>query len=141
MTSLRYLAALCSGILFSTPCLAALPKLTVVVSGLEPATGIVEVSLFDSEEDWRKEPFLQKKGPAFGDGTFRVSFAALPEGEYAIIVVHDANSNDKLDRGFLGLFGEQYGFSGDAHRWFFQPSFEEAKFDFSEDQTVKIDLD
>ena len=141
MTNSRYLAFTLGGILFSSSCLAALPALTVVVNGLEPATGTVEVSLFDSADNWRKEPYLQQKGPALEGGTFETSFAALPEGVYAIIVVHDANGNEKLDRGFLGLFGESYGFSGDADGWFFQPSFDRAKFEFRDDKTIEIRLD
>jgi uncharacterized protein (DUF2141 family) len=141
MTNTRHLAFVFGSILFSSSCLAALPALTVVVSGLEPATGIVEVSLFDSADKWRKEPYLQQKGPTLDSGTFETTFAALPEGEYAVIVVHDANGNEKLDRGFLGLFGESYGFSGDAGGWFFQPSFDRAKFEFRNDKTIEIQLD
>ena len=137
----HFLAAACGGLLFSSSCLAALPRLTVVVSGIEPVSGNVSVSLFDSAEDWRKEPFLQQQGPVADSGTFEATFAALPEGEYAVIVVHDANGNEKLDRGFLGFFGEDYGFSGDPGFGFFQPSFDKAKFEFREDKTIEIRLD
>ena len=141
MKSHRILAVICGGVLFSSSCLAALPKLTVLVSGIDPVSGTVSVSLFDSAEDWRKEPFLQQQGPVLDGGTYEATFAALPEGEYAVIVVHDANGNEKLDRGFLGFFGEDYGFSGDLGFSFFQPSFEAAKFEFREDRTIEIRLD
>ena len=39
---------------------AQLARLTVTVQGLNPATGTVEISLFNSAESFMKEPFLQK---------------------------------------------------------------------------------
>ena len=41
-------------------------------------------------------------GPAWVDR------ACVPNGEYAVIVVHDANDNRKLDNGFLGFGAERF---------------------------------
>lgn len=43
----------------------------------------------------------------------------------AIAVYHDANSNKKLDKNFLGVPTEHYGFSNDARGVFGPPSFDE----------------
>ena len=122
--------------------LADLPSVRVVVSGLSPATGKVEVSLFDSAESFMVEPYLQQSGTAGEDGSFGTEFVSLPDGEYAVVVVHDANDNGKLDRGFLGFGGEGYGFSNNAQSWFGWPDFEEAKIVVDQPATlVEIDLD
>lgn len=121
---------------------AELPNATVYVLNLPVATGTVEVSLFDSEESFLKEPFLQQSGRVGEDGSFATEFVSLPAGEYAVVVVHDANDNGKLDSGFLGFGGEGYGYSNNVRPWFGRPSFEEVK--FAVDQTsvvVEIDFD
>ena len=38
---------------------AELPTLTVKVTGADPATGVVEISVFDSAENFFKAAFLQ----------------------------------------------------------------------------------
>ena len=122
--------------------LAELPGVRVVVSGLSPATGTVEISLFDSAESFMKEPYLQQSGPVDEDGSFETKFVSLPDGEYAVVVVHDANDNGKLDSGFLGFGGEGYGFSNNARSWFGWPDFEDAKIMVDQPATlVEIDLD
>jgi uncharacterized protein (DUF2141 family) len=124
------------------PALAEPHDLSVMVSGLSPASGTVEVSLFDSAESFLKEPYKQQSGPVDEAGRFATEFAALPEGEYAIVVVHDANDNGKLDNGFLGIGGERYGYSNGAGSWLGRPDFEDAKFRVDQPGAqVEIDLD
>lgn len=121
---------------------AQLPGITVQVSGLPTAEGTVEVSLFDSVESFLIEPYLQHSGVADENGNYETRFSAVPEGEYAVVVVHDANGNEKLDTGFLGITGEAYGFSNNAWSWFGRPSFDDAKFSLEQEEVVvEIDLD
>jgi len=121
--------------------LAELPGVRVVVSGLSPATGTVEVSLFDSAESFMIKPYLQQSGTAGEDGSFETEFVSLADGEYAVIVAHDANDNGELDSGFLGFGGESYGYSNNLRPWFGRPDFEDAKIMVDQPGTlVEIDL-
>jgi uncharacterized protein (DUF2141 family) len=121
--------------------LAELPSVRVVVSGLSPAAGTVEVSLFDSAETFMIEPSLQQSGTAGEDGSFETEFVSLADGEYAVIVVHDANDNGELDSGFLGFGGESYGYSNNVRPWFGRPDFEDVKIMVDQPGTlVEIDL-
>ena len=52
----------------------------------------------------------------------------LPEGTYAIALFIDANKNLKIDKNFLGIPKEQYGFSNNAMGKLSGPSFQQAKF-------------
>ena len=52
----------------------------------------------------------------------------LPEGTYAIALFIDANENLKIDKNFLGIPKEQYGFSNNAMGKLSGPSFQQAKF-------------
>jgi uncharacterized protein (DUF2141 family) len=124
------------------PALAELPGVRVLASNLSPAAGTVEITLFDSAESFLKEPYLQQSGAVDEDGNFQAEFVGLPGGEYAVVVVHDANDNGKLDTGFLGFGGESYGYSNGAHSWFGRPDFEDAKFSVDQPGTlVEIDFD
>tara|TARA_Y100000816_G_scaffold126046_1_gene88716 strand:+ start:223 stop:657 length:435 start_codon:yes stop_codon:yes gene_type:complete len=52
----------------------------------------------------------------------------LPEGTYAIALFIDANENLKIDKNFLGIPKEQFGFSNNVMGTLSGPSFEQAKF-------------
>jgi uncharacterized protein (DUF2141 family) len=54
--------------------------------------------------------------------TFRV-----PPGRYAAVVIHDENSNMKLDRNFFGIPKEGFGFSNNPRVAFSTPSFQSAE--------------
>jgi uncharacterized protein (DUF2141 family) len=121
---------------------AQLPGITVQVTGLPSTEGTVEVSLFDTSENFLVEPYLQQSGVGNEDGNYETRFSAVPEGEYAVVVVHDANGNEQLDSGTLGFGGEAYGFSNNVRPWFGRPSFEDTKFFLGDsDVVVEIDLD
>jgi uncharacterized protein (DUF2141 family) len=55
-----------------------------------------------------------------------VPFPSLPPGKYAVSAYADANGNGRLDRNFLGMPSEQYGFSNNARGRFGPPAFAEA---------------
>jgi uncharacterized protein (DUF2141 family) len=119
---------------------AELPNLTVHVSGAEPPTGNLEVTVFDSEETYLKTAYLQRSGPADENGEWSTVFAAVPEGEYAVVVVHDANDNQKFDNGLFGFGGERFAFSNQASALFGRPSFSKASFELTEPAEITIEL-
>lgn len=132
------------GLLALTPALAwaDLPTLTVHVSGAEPPTGTVEVTVFNSPENFLANAYLQRSGAVGEDGGFTTVFSAIPEGDYAIVVVHDANDNKKLDNGILGFGAESFAYSnGASNPLFGRASFEDAKIEVSGDLEIEISLD
>ena len=121
--------------------LAELPGVKVFVSNISPTTGTVEVTLFNSAESFLTEVYLQQSGQADEYGNFEVEFVSLPEGEYAVVVVHDENDNGKLDAGFLGFGGESYGYSNNVGTVFGRPDFEDVKLTVDQPKTlVEIDF-
>jgi uncharacterized protein (DUF2141 family) len=50
----------------------------------------------------------------------------LPAGKYAVGVIHDENMNHKLDRNFLGIPKEGFGFANNPKVMLSAPSFEAA---------------
>ena len=141
---MKKISLLVTCLILFLPCvaMAQLATLSISVEGVDPVSGTIEVSLFNSEDLFMKEPFLQSVSAVESDETIKVEFAGLLEGDYAVVVVHDENDNGVLDTGFLGFGGESFSFSNDAKPWLGRPSFEEASITIGvEDTAIVINLD
>ena len=113
--------------------------LTVVIKNFKNTDGNARVAFFDSEENFLKN----------GEGRVveiedksevKVIFDNVNEGTYAVSIIHDENGNGDLDTAVFGIPTEDYGFSNDAKGMFGPPSFEDCKFDFTEDKTIVINI-
>jgi len=62
-------------------------------------------------------------------------YAPVSLGDYALIVHHDANTNDALDRPYFNLPLEPYGYSNGAWTSFGLPSWPDVRFTVSEHRT------
>jgi uncharacterized protein (DUF2141 family) len=121
--------------------LKRMPHLLVTVEGMEPEKGSVEVSVFNSTETFMIQPFRQESGTPDADGKYQIRFVNMPEGEYGIVVVHDANGNGKYDAGLLGFGAEPVGYSNDARPWLGRPAFEAVSFEVKESLEVTVHMD
>lgn len=117
-----------------------MPRLTVIVEGLTPETGSVEVSLFNSTESFMIKPLMQDSGVPDAEGKLKIRFLNVLEGEYGLVVVHDENGNGLYDSGFLGFGAEPVGYSRDAKPWLGRPAFEAVNFEVQEDLEVVIHM-
>lgn len=115
--------------------------LIVHISGFEEIEGKVSIGLFSSSEGFPKKS-KDRIGTALEihDSTVSYTFSALQNGEYALAIYHDENSNGELDRNFLGIPSEDYVFSNYAKGSFGPPSFEDAKFYLKDSLEIKLDL-
>ena len=73
----------------------------------------------------RDDPQAIKRNVPATAGSTR--FAALPIGDYAVAVIHDANGNARLDT-MLGIPREGFGFSRNPAIRFGPPAFSSAQF-------------
>jgi uncharacterized protein (DUF2141 family) len=60
-------------------------------------------------------------------GAVQVRFEGVPDGPFAISVLHDEDSDFRMDTGLFGIPTEGYGFSRNAHAPFGPPSFDDCK--------------
>ena len=67
-------------------------------------------------------------------------FKNIPNGTYAISVIHDENQNQKLDKNIFGIPQEGYGFSNNIRPNFRAANFEESKFRLNEDKSLTIKI-
>ena len=90
-------------------------NLTVTVVGFENDKGNVKIALVNSKENFsEKDNPFRKALAAIKDKKAKLVFKNIPFGEYAVKVYHDENKNNKLDKSFVGLPKEKYGFSNNA---------------------------
>ena len=123
-------------------------ELTINISG-QNKSGILNLAIYNNAEAYDRSV----KGEGRSEGGFFSgidSFIELkeshkfvinvPEGIYAIALFIDANKNMKIDKNFLGIPKEQYGFSNNAMGTLSGPSFEQAKFQVKGNSTQNIKL-
>jgi len=55
-------------------------------------------------------------------------FDGLQPGRYAVAIIHDENSNKRLDTNFMGIPKEGYGVSNNIVNMFGPPGFDESSF-------------
>ena len=117
-------------------------SLVVELNGFRNDKGFVLMSLFNNEAGFpvsAEKAYLKEKGTVT-NGRCIFSIPALPEGTYAIAVLHDENKNLKMDMKFVVLPREGYGFSQDAGVVFGPPKFSKASFTHSGNQQIKITI-
>lgn len=101
-------------------------KLELTIKNIKEVKGTIRVSLFNNENDFLKQAVVSKVVKVSA-AEASVVFDNLRPGEYAVSVIHDVNGNQELDKGFMGIPQEPYGFSNDARGKFGPPSYEESK--------------
>ncbi|MBL1215704.1 MAG: DUF2141 domain-containing protein [Ignavibacteriae bacterium] len=106
-------------------------KLTVV--GIENDEGTIAVALSNSREDYESyETVYRSANIKIADNKAEHLFDELPFGEYAIKVYHDEDDDGEIDRNFLGIPSEDYGFSNNASASFGPADYDDAKFIFDQ---------
>ena len=98
--------------------------LSVTIKNVANANGTVVVSICDKESFKADCALIQTEKAVLGPVV--LNFKDVAPGKYAIKVFHDENENKKMDRNFLGIPKEGYGFSRDARGHRGPPDFDAA---------------
>ncbi len=99
----------------------------VRVDGFRNQKGDLGVTVFSSSSGWpeQNEKALFHSGFPIA-GKEATATLQLPPGRYAFAVLHDENSNHKLDRNFVGFPKEGFGFSNNPAVHLSAPGFDAA---------------
>lgn len=135
---LRLLAVVPALLLLANGPAGANADLTVVVTNVRNAKGVVHVDLCRQAE-FLKDCKLLAEAQAVA-GTTIVRIANVPPGEYGIQATHDENNNKKVDSGLFGIPKEGVGFSNDAPIGFGPPKWKDAIFGIAGDKTVTLKM-
>jgi uncharacterized protein (DUF2141 family) len=96
--------------------------LTISFTGLPSNKGAVMVAVYASEAAYKaKDPIAKARIPA--DGALHAEFHELPPGQYAVTAYQDENLNGRMDKNFMGIPSEAYGFSRNPPIRFGPPEF------------------
>jgi uncharacterized protein (DUF2141 family) len=109
--------------------------LTIRAQGVQADRNMVYAGICDTSFDEATCPY-KDRGQATA-GTVELRIRNVKPGTYAIAVFHDVNGNGKLDRSFIGLPNEPYGFSNDVGRRG-PPNFEAARILVKEPTTMVV---
>ena len=119
-------------------------QLAVEISGLKQTEGQVCLNLFDSSSGFPSNRDVAVRGRCINTSASAplvATFANLAPGSYAVSVFHDANSDYKFNRNFVGIPTEGYGFSRNPSIRTGPPDFEEAVFLVAGQETrIEIEL-
>ena len=101
-------------------CLAIFPyvanadTLLVTVNGVKAGEGSLRVAVFDEAHrgDFPDGKYLLGVVVPATGAQMTVEISDIDHGEYAVAIIQDLNENETLDKNFLGIPKEPYGFSG-----------------------------
>lgn len=137
-TPARALSALAASIV---PMTGLAGDLTIEISGVTPDRGKIYIAVYDRADTFPtsgRQLVGQVLDPTASHLTAHLK--DLPPGQYAAVAFQDSNGNGKLDKNFLGIPKEPYGFSNGARGSAGPPKFSEAAVTLSSDATTKVDL-
>ena len=117
---------------------APVTRLDVEVDNLRSAKGMIRICLTADPDNFPAciddANALTRSVPASVRTT---SFPGLPQRGYALAIIHDENSNSKLDT-IAGIPREGYGFSRNAAARFGPPRFSAARFMVAGDAELQL---
>jgi uncharacterized protein (DUF2141 family) len=103
-------------------------NLTVELQNVDSSLGTVDLAIYNNSTGFPGggTPFQLAQAPA-QKGTVKVQVPNLPDGVYAITVLHDDNGDGKMDYNGLGMPTKGFGFSNNPNITFGAPSFDDCK--------------
>ncbi len=117
------------------------PVLKLKIYNISPSQGNLIIYIYNKEgsiPDKNFSRYYKKKSIPVTDNQAEISFTNLPQGRYAVMVLHDENKNGKLDKTFMKP-KEGFGLSNFKKISLFnKPSFKKASFKLQKDTLITI---
>lgn len=116
--------------------------ITVEVTNLLNTNGKLSIGLYNKNDDTfaNMSKYYKSVNLKIDDSKVIYRFKNIPNGTYAVAVVHDENENKELDKNFFGVPKEGYGFSNNIRPSFRGANFEESKFELMSNKNVVIKI-
>ena len=115
--------------------------ITLKVEGMQEVKGDMSVALYDKSDDFPgKENYFFAEDVTIKSLDFTYFFKDIPPGTYAIAIYHDLDKNGEMNKNWMGIPKEPYGFSNNVMGRMGPPDFEDAGFEVKGDVVVVIRL-
>jgi len=108
-------------------------RLSATIVDIEEVSGKMAIQLLDEKGDVYKEFWIPVTSR-----TLTLAVDDLPKGDYALKFFHDANNNGKMDKNWMGIPTEAFGFSNDAKVFMGPPDLKEMLFPVNGQTTITI---
>lgn len=117
-------------------------KIIADISNFENDKGVCRACLYNSAASFKGESGnpMQCVQVAVTNRRSQVQFDNIPAGTYAVFLFHDTNSNNKMDKNFMGIPKEGYGASLNKLPFASAPTFDENKFVLKNGTTVRLPI-
>ncbi len=114
----------------------------ITISGLRNDKGNVLISLFRNDRGFPGEPqhAFRTYRLYIRSGKSITSISDLPSGNYAIAVLHDENGDLTMNKNWLGIPKEGFGFSNNAMGTFGPPAFSKARVQVEKGQVSQLEI-
>lgn len=127
--------------LTSTPTIDKKHDLEIDIANIKKLKGSVAIGIFNSENGFLiKGKEYKTKIIKVNSTIIHCEFKDLPDGNYAVAVYHDENSDNKFNTNLLGLPKEAYGFSNNFKPVVSKPKFSDTEFNLNSDKKITIKL-
>jgi uncharacterized protein (DUF2141 family) len=103
-------------------------SLVIHVTGFRNTKGLLGAEMFNSSAGWPEDvskSFRHDDFPIEGDHA-TARFDHVPPGKYGVVVLHDENENQKLDRNVFMVPKEGFGFANNPQVLLIAPPIEKA---------------
>ena len=132
----KFFVMLFWGVFISSTCYSQNTKQLVKITNLEKVKGTLYVGWYKTPATFRmnEQAIYRKKVSVNNQAEVHVSFKHIPKGKYAIAVFLDENDNYNLDKNFLGVPKEKYGFSNNVIPLIRPASFDESSFQLNQNE-------
>ena len=122
-------------------------QLELNISNIE-SSGNLMIAVWSNSDSWDNN-MTNRSGQrigfdyAFKEKVQKGNFSTiinLPKGTYFVSILLDKNFNNILDKNFIGIPSEQYGFSTKKQIRFRKPKFDEGSIEFFKNTILNIEL-
>lgn len=141
---LGFLLCLGSSLVLGAAGDAQAAKIKLDFSNLRNHQGRVYISVYLKKDGFpgvAEKAFRREKVELSSAGDFKeLTLDDLPEGDLAIAMIHDENSNGILDTNFLGIPTEGYATSNNPKPAMRAPQFEESRITLQKEETKTLDV-
>lgn len=121
----------------SIPLFAQTGSVEITVINVKESVGAIAIALYDNPDHWLKIASSNYYQKIDKEG-FSILIKDIPIGKYAVSLFHDKNLNRELDKNFIGIPKEPFGFGNDAMGLFGPPGFYNSSIEITEGEIIKM---
>jgi len=141
-TAINTDTALVEDVVDTTAAVAKRKPLTVILKNLESATAPIYVSVYGVKSKFPSPKGQLKEYKFMPNGKeYRAEITDLKFGTYALATYQDENSSGEIDKNFIGMPTEGFGFSNNYKPKVKAPAFKDCKFAYdSTHNTITVSM-